>query len=88
MLGRNILESVDFMVSATIDALESKDGSEIAILANLTQDRTAMMAKLRHAYFSAEEEMNEAARSYVLDMTILLENVVQTLSRYGTILAS
>ena len=38
-LGRNIMESVDFMILTAIDALESQEAGEIAMLEMLTQDR-------------------------------------------------
>lgn len=85
-LGRNMLESVDFLVLSAIDALESGDEMDIDMLASMTQDRTDMMATLRNAYFQAEHELNNEARSFVLDITMLLENVVKTLSRYGQVL--
>ncbi len=85
-LGRNMLESVDFLVLSAIDALESGDVMDIAMLASMTQDRSEMMAKLRKAYFEAEHELSNSARSFVLDITMLLENVVKTLSRYGQVL--
>ena len=55
-LGRNIMESIDFMVLTAIDAIESKDSGEIATLEMLTQDRSAMMTKIRHNYFESEQE--------------------------------
>jgi len=85
-LGENMLESVDFLVLSAIDALESDDDVDIEMLASMTQDRSDMMVNLRKAYFQAEHELNNEARSFVLDMTMLLENVVKTLSRYGQVL--
>jgi hypothetical protein len=61
---------------------------DISMLASMTQDRSEMMANLRRAYFEAEHELSNSARSFVLDITMLLENVVKTLSRYGQVLKS
>lgn len=85
-LGRNILESIDFMVLAAIDTIESQDEGEVETLGMLTQDRTEMMKSVRHNYFASERQMSEAERNFVLDVTMLLENVVQTLARYGRLL--
>lgn len=85
-LGRNMLESVDFLVLSAIDALDSGDEADINMLASMTQDRSEMMANLRKAYFQAEHELSNDARNFVLDITMLLENVVKTLSRYGQVL--
>ena len=85
-LGRNIMESVDFMILTAIDAIESQDASEIETLEMLTQDRSAMMTRIRHNYFESEQELSTKDRNFVLDITILLENAVHTLGRYGHLL--
>ena len=41
------------------------------------------MTKVRHSYFNNEKGLSEEDRDFVLDVTMLFENVVQTLSRYG-----
>ena len=87
-LGRNILESIDFMILTAIDAIESRDAGEVETLAMLTQDRTELMKKVRHNFFASETELTDAERNFVLDVTMLLENVVQTLSRYGRSLST
>lgn len=87
MLGKNIMESVDFIVMAAIDAIESKNESEIDALAKFTYDRTDMMAKIRHDYFNSEQELSKQERTFVLDITMLFESVIQTLSRYGVLLS-
>lgn len=85
-LGRNMLESVDFLVLSAIDALETGDEIDIDMLASMTRDRSDMMVNLRKAYFQAEQDLNNEAKSFVLDITMLLENVVKTLSRYGQLI--
>ena len=85
-LGRNIMESIDFMILTAIDAIESKDSGEIETLEMLTQDRSAMMTKIRHNYFESEKELSNKDRNFVLDITILFENIVHTLGRYGHLL--
>lgn len=85
-LGRNILESVDFMVLTAIDAIRSRDAGEVQTLEMLTQDRTELMKGVRRNYFASEREMSESERNFVLDVTMLLENVVETLARYGRLL--
>ncbi|MHC4070505.1 MAG: Na/Pi symporter [Planctomycetota bacterium] len=85
-LGRNIMESVDFMILTAIDAIESQDASEIETLEMLTQDRSAMMTKIRHNYFESEKDLSNEDRNFVLDITILFENAVHTLGRYGHLL--
>ena len=85
-LGRNILESIDFMILTAIDAIESMDSGEIETLEMLTQDRSAMMTKIRHNYFESEKDLSTHDRNFVLDITILFENAVHTLGRYGQLL--
>jgi phosphate:Na+ symporter len=85
-LGRNIMESVDFMIMTAIDAIESNEVSEIDMLELLTQDRSDMMTKIRHKYFESEQDLSEDDRNFVLDITILFENAVHTLGRYGHLL--
>ncbi len=85
-LGRNIMESVDFMILTAIDALESQEAGEIAMLEMLTQDRSDMMTKIRHKYFESEKDLSQQDRNFVLDVTILLENAVHTLGRYSHLL--
>lgn len=87
-LGRNVLESVDFMVLTALDAIESRDSGEVETLAMLTQDRTELMKKVRHNYFESEGQLTDRERNFVLDVTMLLENVVQALARYGRLLES
>jgi phosphate:Na+ symporter len=85
-LGRNIMESIDFMILTAIDAIESMDAGEIETLEMLTQDRSAMMTKIRHNYFESEKDLSTEDRNFVLDVTILFENAVHTLGRYGHLL--
>jgi phosphate:Na+ symporter len=85
-LGRNIMESIDFMILTAIDAIESMDSGEIETLEMLTQDRSAMMTKIRHNYFESEKDLSTQDRNFVLDITILFENAVHTLGRYGHLL--
>lgn len=85
-LGKSIMESVDFLILAAIDAIESRTDSEIDALAMFTQDRTDMMTRLRRNYFNSEQELSREDRNFILDVTILLENAVQTLARYGSVL--
>ena len=87
-LGRNIMESIDFMILTAIDAIESMDVGEIETLEMLTQDRSAMMTKIRHNYFESEKDLSTEDRNFVLDITILFENAVHTLGRYGHLLRS
>ena len=85
-LGNVIMESADFIMLTAIDAIESREEGEIDTLETLTQDRSALMTKMRHNYFDSEQDLSDADRNFVLDVTILFENVVQTLARYGTLL--
>jgi len=85
-LGKNIMESLDFIILTTIDAIESKDKGEIDDLSRITYDRTDMMEKLRQDYFNSEQELTRQERTFVLDTTILFESAVQTLSRFGLLL--
>ena len=85
-LGRNIMESIDFMILTAIDAIGSRDSDEIDTLEMLTQDRSAMMTKIRHNYFESEQDLSTNDRNFVLDITILFENAVHTLGRYGRLL--
>ncbi|MEH6606336.1 MAG: Na/Pi symporter [Pseudomonadales bacterium] len=87
-LGNVIMESADFIMLTAIDAIRSRDEDEIDTLATLTQDRSALMTKMRHNYFNSEQDLSDADRNFVLDVTILFENVVQTLARYGVLLKS
>ncbi|MBF0265670.1 MAG: hypothetical protein HQL46_10390, partial [Gammaproteobacteria bacterium] len=85
-LGNSIMESADFIMLTAIDAIESQQQSEIDMLSNFTQDRSAIMTKMRHNYFNSEHELSEADRNFVLDVTILFESMIHTLARYGVLL--
>lgn len=85
-LGNVIMESADFIILTAIDAINSREEGEIDTLEILTQDRSALMTKMRHNYFNSESELSDADRNFVLDVTILFENVVQILGRYGVLL--
>jgi len=85
-LGNVIMESADFIMLTAIDAVQSRESGEIDMLETLTQDRSALMTKMRHNYFNSEKELSDADRNFVLDVTILFENVVHTLARYGVLL--
>ena len=87
-LGNVILESADFIMLTAIDAINSREQGEIDTLEILTQDRSSLMTKMRHNYFNSEMELSEADRNFVLDVTILFENVIQILARYGVLLKS
>jgi hypothetical protein len=45
-----------------------------------------MMTKIRHNYFESEGDLSTDDRNFVLDITILFENAVHTLGRYGKLL--
>ena len=87
-LGAAIMESTDFIMLTAIDAIQSQNEAKIDTLEILTLDRSALMTKVRHSYFNSEKELSEEDRNFVLDVTILFESVVQTLSRYGVLLKS
>lgn len=87
-LGNVLMESADFIMLTAIDAIKSGEEGEIDTLETLTQDRSALMTKMRHNYFNSEQELSQADRNFVLDVTILFESVVQTLARYGVLLKS
>lgn len=86
VLGTSIMESIDFIILTAIDAIESQTESEIDTLAMLTQDRTEMMTRFRRNYFNSEQELSREDRNFILDVTILFENAIQTLARYGSVL--
>lgn len=86
VLGKNIMESLDFMIMSAIDAFDSQESADIDTLDMLTQDRSAMMTKIRHHYFESEQELSTEDRNFVLDITILFENAVHTLGRCGSLL--
>jgi len=87
-LGSNIMESLDFMILTAIDAFGTRDVSDIDTLDMLTEDRSAMMTKIRHNYFESEKDLSTSDRNFVLDTTILFENAVHTLGRYSKLLRS
>jgi phosphate:Na+ symporter len=74
------------MILSAIDALVSRDAGEIETLEILTHDRSDLMTRIRHAYFDSEKDLSQRERNFVLDITILFENAVQTLGRYGNLL--
>jgi hypothetical protein len=45
-----------------------------------------MMTKIRHNYFESERDLSTDDRKFVLDITILFENAVHTLRRYGKLI--
>jgi phosphate:Na+ symporter len=85
-LGQRILESMDFMVLAGLDAIKSREANDIATLAMLTDDRSQMMDKVRRNYFQSENELTQAGRNFILDITILFENTAITLERCAGLL--
>ena len=87
-LGLSIMESLDFIVMTAIDATESADEDDLHMLDSLTQDRSAMMTKIRHSYFDEEQNLSRDDRNFVMDISILLENAVQTLNRYVQLLGA
>ena len=54
----------------------------------LTQDRSELMKKVRHNYFESKGQLTDDERNFVLDVTMLLENVVQMHASYGRLLES
>ncbi len=86
MLSNVIMESTDFIILTAIDAIQSQEEGEISTLEALTQDKSALMTKMRHNFLKSESALSDADRNFVLDITILFENVIQTLARYGALL--
>ena len=87
-LGNSIMESTEFIILTAIDTIISREEGEIDTLEILTQDRSSLMTKMRHNYFDSERELSDADRNFVLDVTILFENVIHILARYGVLLKS
>ena len=71
---------MNFMILTEIEALRSKDLTELELLKNLTSDRGEIMDSVRKKYMQSEKELTEEDRNFVLDITILFENGVATLS--------
>ncbi len=87
-LGQRILESMDFMILAGLDAVRSREQDDIDTLAILTDDRSQMMDKVRRNYFQSEDKLSQAGRNFILDITILFENAALTLGRHAALLRS
>jgi phosphate:Na+ symporter len=87
-LGNVIMETADFIMLTAIDAIQDREEGKIDTLETFTQDRSELMTKIRHNYFDSEKELSQEDRNFVLDVTMLFENVVQTLARYGVLLKS
>jgi len=85
-LGRNIVESLDFMILTAIDAFRSRSDDDIETLELLTEDRSEMMTRIRHNYFESEKELSTRDRNFILDTTILFENAVHALGRCSRLL--
>lgn len=85
-LGKHVMESLDFLIMTAIDTLESNDADDLYTLAVLTKDRSEMMMKIRQEYLKYEQSLDQSDRNFILDVTILLENAVQALSRYAVLL--
>jgi phosphate:Na+ symporter len=87
-LGQAILESLDFIVLAAVDAARSMGPDELETLGRMTHDRAETMDRIRNAYFQSEQQLSRADRNFVLDVTILFENAVLSLGRIRHLLAS
>lgn len=85
-LGQTILESLDFIVLAAVDAAKSMGTDELETLGRMTHDRAETMDRIRNAYFQSEQQFSQADRNFVLDITILFENAVLSLGRIRKIL--
>ena len=85
-LGNSILESMDFMILTALDAIKSQSMEDIDTLKMMTGDRSQMMDKIRRNYFQSEQDLSEADRNFILDITILFENAALTLDRYVSLL--
>jgi uncharacterized LabA/DUF88 family protein len=87
-LGKSILESLDVIILSAHDAISSLDKKDIEHLVLMTGDRSDIMERVRRKYFKFEQELSQADRNFIFDVTILFENAVLTLARYGEILKS
>jgi hypothetical protein len=87
-LGQTILESLDFIILAAIDAAASMGPEELETLERMTHDRAETMDRIRNAYFQSEQQLSQADRNFVLDVTILFENAVLVLGRIRHLLTS
>jgi phosphate:Na+ symporter len=87
-LGQTILESLDFIMLAAVDAAKSLGSDELETLERMTHDRAETMDRIRNAYFQSEQQLSKADRNFVLDVTILFENAVLILGRIRHLLTS
>jgi phosphate:Na+ symporter len=80
-LGRAVLESLDFVLLAAVDAQASGDPVDLEALRRMTHDRTEIMDRVRRACLHSAEQLAHADRNFVLDITILFENAVLAMAR-------
>ena len=66
---------------AAVDAAKSMGPDELETLGHMTHDRAETMDRIRNAYFQSEQQLSQADRNFVLDVTILFENAVLSLGR-------
>jgi len=81
-----IVEVLDTMLQTTLEAAETGDRDELALLGAMTSDRGEMMERIRKKYLATEEDVTPEDRAVILDVTHGFERIVWSLGRYGELL--
>jgi phosphate:Na+ symporter len=82
-----IVEVLDTMLQTTLEAAETGDREELALLGAMTADRGETMEQIRKKYLATEEEVTAEDRALILHVTHGFERIVWSLARYGELLA-
>ena len=80
-LQASICEGVDAVFLSLLHAIESGDEELWAIVKELTGDRSGLMSNMRRTYRKAEQTLDEAERTHIVEITNTVEQIFFLLSK-------
>jgi phosphate:Na+ symporter len=85
-LAGSFVESLDFFLMLSNDAVVSQSRDDIRMLQELCGDRSEMMGRVRNMYLAPEQELPPAEKALLLRLTTLFERIVWMLRRYTVLM--
>jgi phosphate:Na+ symporter len=85
-LVTTFVEAVDFVLLTLLDALEAGTGDTVELLAQITEDRSEFVERIRRDYLADEASIGTADRSVLLQVTSVFERIVWMTQRFARLL--
>lgn len=85
-LVSTFVEGLDFVLMSAVEALESGDPAQVAMLIEITEDRGDLMERIRQNYLADAPSVGPADRAVLLQVTSIFERVIWMTQRLARLI--